>query len=161
VNTHRRGSLWRAVRASASLPLVFPPLLEGAEVLVDGGVINNMPTDLMRAQLPAGQVVAVKVSNEQPIGTDYRFGPSLSGWTVLLSQLRGPGKRLRAPSFFDVLMRVLEISAVDSGVTNLAFADLLIRPPVERFGTLAFGAYDQIVEAGYRAAQTQLAAWPS
>ena len=159
VNVHRRGPLWRSVRASSSLPLVFPPLLEGADVLVDGGVINNMPADLMRQQLPGGHVIAVKVSNEQPIGSNYRFGPSLSGWEVLLAPLRRPERRVSAPSFFDVLMRVLEISAVDSGLTNLAFADLVIRPPVERFGTLAFSAYDQIVEAGYRAAQAQLATW--
>ena len=159
VNVHRRGPLWHTVRASAALPLVFPPLLEAGEVLVDGGVLNNMPADLMRELIPEGRVLAVKVSNEQPIRSNYQFGPSLSGWEVLLAPLRRGERRVVAPSFFDILMRVLEISAVASSTNNLGFADLVIRPPVERFGTLAFSSYDQIVEAGYRAAQEQIAAW--
>lgn len=159
VVVHRRGSLWRSVRSSASLPLVFPPLLENGEVLVDGGVLNNLPADVMRQLLPDGSLIAVDVSMEQAMLPGYRFGPSLSGWQVLLSNLSGPQRRTLAPSFFDILMRVLEISAVSSRHANSAHANLLIRPPVERFGTLAFGAYNEIVEAGYRAAQQQIAAW--
>jgi NTE family protein/lysophospholipid hydrolase len=159
VVVHERGPLWRSVRSSASLPLVFPPLLERGEVLVDGGVINNLPADVMRRLMPDGQIIAVDVSMEQAMLPDYRFGPSLSGWNVLLGRFMRPERRLSAPSFVDILMRVLEISAVSSRYANSGYANLLLRPPVEHFGTLAFGAYDEIVEAGYRSAQEQLAAW--
>jgi predicted acylesterase/phospholipase RssA len=159
VIVHRRGPLWRYVRSSAALPLVFPPLLENGEVLVDGGVINNLPADVMRQIVPDGSIIAVDVSNEQAMLPSYRFGPILSGWQILLRRLARPERRPSAPSLFDILMRVLEISAVSSRYTNSAHADLLMRPPVAHFGTLAFGEYDRIVEAGYQAARKQLAEW--
>lgn len=159
VIVHRRGPPWRSIRSSTSLPLVFPPLLEGGQVLVDGGVINNLPADVMRHMLPQGSIIAVDVSNEQEMLPHYRFGPSLSGWELLLGRLVRPERRALAPSLFDILMRVLEVSAVQSRYANSAYADLLLRPPVSHFGTLAFSDYDKIVEAGYRAAQRQLAEW--
>lgn len=156
---HREGQLWRAIRASTSLPLIFPPLLEQGEILVDGGVVDNLPAGTMRAMCPQGVVIGVDVSQENALSQSYRFGPSLSGWRMALSRLQPAATRLRAPSIVDTLMRVLEYSAVRSRHANATFTDLVIRPPVDRFGTLEFSAYDTIVEAGYQAARAQIAAW--
>lgn len=156
---HRDGLLWRAIRASTSLPLIFPPLLERGEILVDGGVVDNLPAQTMRAMCPQGVVIGVDVSQENALDQSYRFEPSLSGWRMALSRLQPAATRLRAPSIVDTLMRVLEYSAVRSRHANATFADLVIRPPVDQFGTLEFSAYDTIVEAGYQAARAQIAAW--
>ena len=45
---HREGPLWLWLRASCAIPGVLPPVLHRGQVLVDGAVINNLPTDVMR-----------------------------------------------------------------------------------------------------------------
>ena len=59
----RRGSVARAVRASISLPVVFPPVLIDGYTLIDGGVTNLVPTQLARL-LGADVVLACDVSEE-------------------------------------------------------------------------------------------------
>jgi NTE family protein len=61
---HRRGLVWKALRASAALPGLMPPAIDGNDVLVDGAVLKNFPADVMRiAQL--GPIVGVDVSGER------------------------------------------------------------------------------------------------
>ncbi len=45
---HRRGVVWKWLRASAAIPGVLPPVFAQGQVLVDGGVMNNLPVDVMR-----------------------------------------------------------------------------------------------------------------
>ena len=58
---HDSGPLWSAVRASGSLPGAGPPLFWGGKILVDGGVLNNLPGDIMRDRF-GGIVIAVDVA---------------------------------------------------------------------------------------------------
>src|SRR5205085_10592188 len=57
---HRRGPVWLAAGASMALPALIPPVRLEDALLVDGGVLNNLPVDLMAAD-QAGPVVAVSV----------------------------------------------------------------------------------------------------
>lgn len=59
------GDLARAARASMSVPGVFAPVVWGDQVLVDGGIVNNLPIDVARA-LGAERVVAVDVGRPPP-----------------------------------------------------------------------------------------------
>ena len=45
---HTHGPLWRAVRASASVPIIGPPLYHENSAYIDGGLFNNLPTDIMK-----------------------------------------------------------------------------------------------------------------
>jgi predicted acylesterase/phospholipase RssA len=56
----RDGSLARAMRATMSMPVLFPPEILGDQVLVDGGTLNQIPTDVARA-MGAAIVIAVNV----------------------------------------------------------------------------------------------------
>ena len=57
----RDGQVAEAVRATIALPGMLEPVERGGQLLVDGGVLNNVPADLARA-LGAGVVIAVNVS---------------------------------------------------------------------------------------------------
>ena len=48
IHEHRAGMLWRALRASVALPGILPPVTHHGHLLVDGGVMNNLPVDVMR-----------------------------------------------------------------------------------------------------------------
>ena len=57
-----RGSLATAMRATMSLPLIFPPVERDGRMLVDGGTMNNVPADVVRA-MGADRVIAVNVGD--------------------------------------------------------------------------------------------------
>ncbi len=157
---HRSGSLWRAVRASVAIPGVFPPLLdEEGNLLVDGGVINNFPIDVMRGLCGDGVVIAVDVSSPRYRQKAYRFGPGVSGWRVLGQRLNPFVPAPAVPSLLGSLMRVLGVNSLYRAEAVCPLADLIIRPPVRGIGLLEFDAYAEIIEVGYRAARQALAAW--
>jgi predicted acylesterase/phospholipase RssA len=155
---HRQGPLWEAVRASTAIPGIFSPMLYGGDVLVDGGVMNHFPIDIMREQCGNGTLIAVNTSPRTEKLRNYQFGPSISGWHVLWSKINPFIPSQRVPSIFHTLVRATEINSVYRLPTIEGLANILIEPPVERFRTLDFGAYEEIMEVGYRAAQEQLAA---
>ncbi|MGE5169247.1 MAG: cyclic nucleotide-binding domain-containing protein [Rudaea sp.] len=159
---HRRGPVWRAVRASTAIPAIFPPLLgEDDEVHVDGGVMNNMPLDVMRALCAGGTVIGVNPMPTHDRLRSYRFGPSLSGWQALMGRLRLFGSRIRAPSILGTVMRATEINSANR-MRQASFrelADLLIEPPVGDFPILAFDRYAPIIDIGYREAKERIAVW--
>ncbi len=60
-HVHRRGNLVCAASASAQLPVLLPPMPDGERLLVDGGVLDNLPVDLLTERAD-GPVVAVNIS---------------------------------------------------------------------------------------------------
>jgi predicted acylesterase/phospholipase RssA len=158
---HRRGLLWQAVRASMAIPGIFSPILAQGDLLVDGCVLNNLPIDVMQRLNHDGPIIAVNVFPDVDLLRDYRFGPSISGWQTLAAKLnplrrRGDGS---APLIFESLLRVLALNDVHQAKTKRGFADVYIRPPVEKYNILDFGAYRQIADLGYHSAGEALAAW--
>jgi len=156
---HRQGSLWQAVRASMAIPGVFSPILYGGDLLVDGCVLNNLPIDVMQRLNRGGPIIAVNVFPDVDMVKDYRFGPSVSGWGALAGRLTHLGGTGGPPLIFESLLRVLALNDVHQAKSKRAFTDVYIRPPVERFNILDFGAYAEIAEIGYRCAQEALAQW--
>ncbi len=55
-NIHRRGSFWKAVRASLSIPGALPPVVSNGDLLVDGALMNNLPIDIM-VDMGVGQII--------------------------------------------------------------------------------------------------------
>ena len=157
---HRRGPLWQAVRASMAIPGVFSPILADGDLLVDGCVLNNLPIDVMQRLNHDGPIIAVNVFPDVDLLRDYHFGPSVSGWQALASKLN-PLRRQDsgAPLIFESLVRVLALNDVHQAKTKRGFADVYIRPPVEQYNILDFGAYQQIADIGYRSAMEALADW--
>ena len=60
---------------------------------------------------------------------------------------------------FESLVRVLALNDVHQAKTKRGFADVYIRPPVEQYNILDFGAYRQIADIGYRSAMEALGEW--
>jgi NTE family protein len=61
----RKGSLLEAIRASISIPTVFQPVIKGNMLLVDGGVLNPLPLDLIHRE-PGDKLIAVNVNASIP-----------------------------------------------------------------------------------------------
>lgn len=66
----RRGSVARAARASASIPFAFPPMKQGTDLLVDGGLASNLPMGTARAE-GVDHILAVDVAYTPPVFTEH------------------------------------------------------------------------------------------
>jgi NTE family protein len=123
----RRGPLADAMRATMSLPLVFPPIDADGRVLIDGGTMNNIPADVVKA-MGADHVVAVNVGDlANPEEISYTLG-GLAGTTI------------------DAMMRASTRRA-------LASADVIINVPLREYGSLDWRRAPDLVKEGYSAAE--------
>lgn len=142
IREHRSGYLWRALRASAALPGIMPPLVSRGHLLVDGGVMNNLPVDLMR-QRRIGPLIASDVTGEIDFSVrDNRYGDR-PVWRLLWQRMRG------TPSIFDVLMRTGTVGSEAQRRLVRDEADLLFEPPLEGLNPLDWKAFDRAVAEGY------------
>jgi predicted acylesterase/phospholipase RssA/CRP-like cAMP-binding protein len=155
---HERGPLWRAIRASVALPGVLPPAVVDGHLAVDGAILNNLPVDLMRERL-VGCVIGVDLSAQRPRGTvDYEEVPG--PLSVLSSRLLPFRRRKRRPpDIISVMMRASLVAGFAHSRAMYRYADLMLAPPVSRFGLLDVHAFDPLVEVGYEHARERLASW--
>jgi predicted acylesterase/phospholipase RssA len=150
---HRRGLLWKAVRASGSLPGVLAPIVENGDLLVDGGVLDNLPGDVMRS-ISGGPIIVVDVTPGQDLKATCETAPS--PWQILRDRfLSRPGPGM--PGIVDILMRATTLNSVRVAGEVKRDADLYLHPPVEEFGMLQFDAIDRIAEIGYAYTQARIA----
>jgi predicted acylesterase/phospholipase RssA/CRP-like cAMP-binding protein len=157
VEFHDRGPLSLWTRASCSVPGLLPPLARDGSVLVDGGLLNNLPVEEMRRRL-RGSVVAADVS----VAVDLAISPTLPpepAWSGLrhLFRLASGGPRL--PNILEVLMRSAEIASVRDSRVSGEPADLYLHVPLEGYTMSDFAAIDDIVEAGYEYTMRRLEDW--
>ena len=83
---HRRGRLWWSVNASNAIPGLLPPVLDGGQLLIDGGVLNNQPGDLLK-EVCGGPVIVSMVSPRKDLAMDESFTEMPSAWRFLRSRL--------------------------------------------------------------------------
>jgi predicted acylesterase/phospholipase RssA/CRP-like cAMP-binding protein len=161
---HRRGPAWQALRASISLPGMMPPVCtEQGELLVDGGLVDDLPVDVMTPLLDGGRLVAVDLGISSDFRVTQRFDPSLSGWRVLARRLKPFGPRFDAPNLLTTLLRAKEVASSESlDLKRTAHeVTLLVRPPVSGFGGFDFRDVDTLMERSYRHTLEQLAEDPA
>lgn len=155
---HRRGEVWRAVRASVAIPGMFLPVIAGENLLVDGGVVNNLPVDVMR-RLCEGLVLAVNVSPKKDVRLSSGLERFPSPWQLLAARLNPFKQAPRVPGILQVLGRTTMLGSVHYGEAVKEQADFRLDLPLERFSILDFAAIDRIVAAGYSYARQEIAAW--
>ena len=85
---HRSGLLWRAIRASSSLPGVIPPVIDNGDMLYDGCLLNNLPVDLMREEIETGLLVAVDVVPPVDLDVHATELENPSGWRLAWSRMK-------------------------------------------------------------------------
>jgi predicted acylesterase/phospholipase RssA len=116
-------------------------------LLVDGGLLNNLPVEAMRERL-AGSVVAADVS----VAVDLKVDEGLtaeSSWSAASQMLRKIGKRPRLPTIMNLLMRSVEVSSVRDSRIAGSPAEIYLDLPVSEYAMTDFEKIDRIVETGY------------
>ena len=144
---HREGPLWLAVRATTALPGIAPPVLLDGEVLVDGGLVDNLPVGPMRA-LCGGPLIAIDVSPETGIAAHSSYD-EMPGPLGALAQRWSTRGRAGAPLLSDILVHSIMVGSQNSRERSRALADLVLRPPLERFSPTGFGDLDEMRRIAY------------
>jgi predicted acylesterase/phospholipase RssA len=158
---HRRGNSALAIRASVSIPGVLPPLPVDGDLLVDGGVLNILPIDVMREMNPYGTVVASDVGNPRGPEVQTDYGRSLSGWSLMLDKLLPWRKSRQVPSLASTLLTSMVVGAgrARQEMLRAGLADLYLNITVPDTGMLQFDRVDPTVERGYQKSLDLLREW--
>lgn len=127
----RKGSIAEAMRASMSIPGLFQPWEMQGHLLVDGGLVANVPVKIAKEVFPGYPVIAVNISS--------------SG--------KKPGQ---IRSIVDVLDQSINIMTTRDLKANLDAADLVIRPEVGSLPMLSTSGFSSIIAAGEKQAERQL-----
>ena len=171
-----KGNLVEAIRASISIPIVFQPVIWNNTVLVDGGLVNPVPTNIAR-EMGANYIIAVnvmsskkesdiKLDNEMDKKTD--MNSSLEIVSILQRKLEDliidhkwirnfikhkekqdlPGmKKILHQSVLIAQEKLIELSI------DLYKPDVLIEPDVSDINMFNFYKAKEIIEIGYNSAQ--------
>ncbi|CAH1787531.1 unnamed protein product, partial [Owenia fusiformis] len=152
---HTSGCLWRYCRASMSLAGYLPPLCDPTDghLLLDGGYVNNLPADVMRAR-GAQTIFAIDVGAQDEANLT-NYGDVLSGWWLLWKRWNPWASAVKVPSMDEVQSRLAYVSCAKQmeAVMNSGYCEY-IRPPIDKYKTLQFGAFDEINEVGYNHGKT-------
>ena len=159
VEVHREGPLAKYLLASSRVPGIYPPIVSNGDLLVDGGIINNIPVDIMRAWRPCGCVIASDVSPEVDLSGMPDYGMAVSGWRALRNVLKPAERREHLPSILRVLLRTVEFGGTAYQARHRELADLYLRPPVAGFKVTDTQHGDEMAEVAYKYSKPKIADW--
>ena len=153
---HRRGLLLNAIRASCAVPGLVPPVIQNNEILVDGGIMNNMPVEIARG-LFKGKVIAVDVTDARVLSTLRQEFPS--PWEIIREQVMQVKNRQSVPGILDIIYRSAVAGSRQNTEKAAQNADLSLRIPLDQFKFLDFDKFDEIVDVGYQYGKKKIQAW--
>jgi NTE family protein len=121
------GSLPQALRATMSIPGVFSPVHDDGKVYVDGGLVDNLPTDVVRG-MGADVVIAVHLELSPPNAKEIQ-------------------------SLFSVLGRSIDVVIRESEIRGLGNADLVVKVDLQAYNSLDYAKAEEIIQLGQKAAE--------
>ena len=125
------GSIARAVHASNATPGIFSPVAHQGKLLVDGGVLDNVPVDVAR-KMGADIVIAVDLGEE--------------------------AQTAQVNNIFDALVRSFFLAGRQGAEAKLKQADVVIRPKLANAGLIDFSRKKESLALGVQAAEQALPA---
>ena len=146
------GPLDVAVRTSVSIPGILPPMSKDGDILVDGGVLNNLPADLASADPVIRTIWALDVSPPYGPRAKGPIEPSVSGFRLLAGRVAR--RRDAYPAAAGVVMQTMVAAASRDRWTMTIDGTIDHYLPLEirDSGLLDFENIRPTVEAGYRSA---------
>jgi NTE family protein len=150
------GKLTDAFRASASVPMVFSPWKLDDRVLVDGGVSDPVPAEVvynMGADLciAVNVVPRLKKGLENEVSKAYRFLNRFNPLSYL-------GDSRNLPNLFDIIMNSMQTLQYELGNFKAISADVLINPDLYDFTWIEYYRSEELIQKGIEAAERAIPA---
>lgn len=154
-----RGPIWLAVRSSTSIPGIYPPIYdEEGNMLVDGGIVNNMPVDVMRKMICGGKILAVNCHIKFPAILKKRV-PNwwVSGWEMLYHILNPfKVKKIQYDNIVNILYASFDLSIENKQAQMRKEADYYLEIDTKEYHQADFKSIDKLIEIGYTRAMQAL-----
>ncbi|KAK1237787.1 hypothetical protein MKX07_003623 [Trichoderma sp. CBMAI-0711] len=145
---HTSGYAWRYIRASMSLAGLLPPLCDEGSMLLDGGYVDNLTVSHMK-DLGVDVIFAIDVGALDD-DTPQTYGDSLSGFWAFFNRWNPFSTHPNPPTLAEIQGRLAYVSSVDALERAKTMPGCIyMRPPVDGYGTLDFGKFDEIYKMGY------------
>ena len=131
LHVHRRGPLWECVRASGSLPTILPPFIDGAgNILVDGGVLDNVPVAVMH-RMKTGPNIVVSLGDPEEIWrATTGYETVRSRWQLLRDIMLRRRMEGDFPSIIEVMSRSMVVASRMASKEMLGPSDVMLTPPI-------------------------------
>src|SRR5580698_3178143 len=121
------GPIGQAMRSSMSLPAIFAPVRDGDNVYVDGALVDNLPTDLVRDMGP-DVVIAIHLQVAPTTANEIQ-------------------------SLFSVLGQSITVGTSETELRGMELADIVVKVDVQKFTSLEFDKADELIQKGTEAAE--------
>jgi predicted acylesterase/phospholipase RssA/CRP-like cAMP-binding protein len=157
IKVHTSGDAAKSVIASARVPVIFPPLSWGEDLLVDGGLVNMVPTKNMQEFSNNGVVISVDCSAQGKFRAPD-FGASHSGWKELWRRLTSRTAGRPTIGVMGILMQALEFGRAPHANSD-DYADLHLVLPLDKYSYRDFMAGPQMVQTSYEFALHRFQSW--
>ena len=150
------GSLVDAFRASASVPMVFAPVKIGDRILVDGGVSDPVPAEIINT-MGADLCVAVNVVPPLKKGVENAVSRvfRMMSWFNPLTWIE---ESSGLPNMFDIIMNAMQTLQYELGNFKAISADVLINPELSDFTWVEYYRSEELIQRGIQAAERSLPA---
>ena len=150
-----KGPVYKATRATAALPGILLPVIKDTSFLVDGGLINNMPGDIMLKKY-GGKLISVSVSPQEDLDAKFNDFPNQSSYFI--KKLLRMNKKFphEIPGLSNILMRSIFVASSNKIKEVIDLSDLFLDLQVKDVGLLEFEKIDESVEFGYEYAMKKL-----
>lgn len=163
------GSLVRAIRASVSIPAIFEPVRVNNRWLIDGGVLDPVPVDVL-TRLGVRKVIAVNTlpspedihRRHQELAQErerLRREAKAKGWPAMLAfSLRRRWWRWIDSNIFDVIMHTMQGMEYILAEAGCAQADVVLHPTLPRVNWFELYNVDELIQRGEAETEAHLAA---
>jgi|HubBroStandDraft_6_1064221.scaffolds.fasta_scaffold03932_9 NTE family protein len=121
------GPIGQAMRSSMSLPGIFAPIRDGDRLYVDGALVDNLPTDLVR-----------------------QMGPDV---VIAIHLQVAPATAEEIQSLFSVLGQAITVGTANTELRGMEAADIVVKVDVQKFTALEFNKAEALIQKGMEAAE--------
>jgi NTE family protein len=121
------GPIGFAMRSSMSLPGIFAPMRDGDRIYVDGALVDNLPTDLVR-----------------------EMGPDV---VIAIHLQVAPATANEIQSMFSVLGQSITVGTANTELRGMEAADIVVKVDVRKFTSLEFDKAEALIQQGMEAAE--------
>jgi NTE family protein len=152
---HDHGAVGTAVAASMCIPGSSPPVVADGRVLVDGGLVDNLPVETM-ASFGEGPIIAVDVTAKPGLPIDGRRGRSRSLRARAGMRAAIVGDAASRPGLRETMFRSIVLGSRDTTAAARRYADLVISPDTSSIGLVEFNELERARALGRQAARDAL-----
>ncbi len=149
----RKGYVWKGIRSSTAIPAIYPPVVIKGKLHLDGGIMNNLPVDIMKKLMgQGGIVIAAKLSTNNEDKKKYNFPTILTPLKTLLAKFCLGYKKYIFPSFVDTFLKSLQAGSTRIEDENSLITDILIAPDLSQYGMFDVSKkqQDELIKLGYK-----------